>query len=573
MSSTQYTINRTSTSDNAFINFLKNGQKLWELGPTSDNNFHIRTYDTKSGITFMHDTNTIIINRDVTINGTLIVQSGGREFQYQNNGQLIPKSTTYTTRPDIIGNDKNNNQIFFERNGTNLWQLGPNYQCCGADFWLWNPKTSTNVFHSPINQDLINFVGKLQITGKLQVNNNTTFSKNIKPSVHITPPFITNINKKINIIDTMNINVPANQNSQLTFYLSEFKTGNLTTPFPFPRRNVETQTMMWELGPNYSCCGDTFWLWNQYMFNNVLQIPYDPSEPLYINGDVVVNGSVEHVTPVTSNVSDFPNYITTIDQKNWYLKPQTFTCPNNSYITDIKVNWGSFGSGMDSLNIVCSDGSTGNLGRPDISTPHSYSIKNSQGIKNITLYLGPNQVYSFNGLGLGVNGGHEKIFSCPSGEVINSISALNAYKATDHSYHYPYIAGFKFGCIQKPTVTPTVTHSVTPSVTPTVTQTFVDTSVSLVINTPIINILPSGATGSLSYTVTDNGTSYKKYLYYVNGFSYNQQFSKTLPYSFSNISNVTSNSTGMVVTVTLTSITFYPKSGNTYTGVVIIEGY
>lgn len=150
--------------------------------------------------------------------------------------------------------------------------------------------------------------------------------------------------------------------------------------------------------------------------------------------------------------SDFPDYLTTPDVKKWYLKPQTFTC-TSGYVTDITVNWGSYSSGMDSLNIKCSDGSTGSLGRSDIKTPHTYTIQNSSGISELTLYEGSNQIYSINGKGLGPNGGTAVTFTCPTGTVINQVSVLMPYKYSNYTYEYPYVAGFDFGCTQS-TVSP-----------------------------------------------------------------------------------------------------------------------
>ena len=180
---------------------------------------------------------------------------------------------------------------------------------------------------------------------------------------------------------------------------------------------------------------------------------------------------------------DFPGYLSAKDTKKWFLKPETFTCPSG-YITGITVNWGKvniirpeciiydkeieippgcygktnttelYETGMYKIDIICSDGTTGSLGHSKLSipssfiTPSSYTIQNPLGIKELTIYEGNNEIYSINGHGLGKKG-TAATFSCPTGNVINSISILQPYKYANYTYTYPFISGFNFGCVEQ----------------------------------------------------------------------------------------------------------------------------
>lgn len=416
---TQLFINRTKPNpyDLAFITFSENGEIIWDLGPTNNDNFHIRTHQTKSGITINYGTNDVIINRDVVVHGNITSSSTnenpsilGYIKSVLDQTGLIVKGEVKTKEQSIYGDNTENNQIFFERNGQTLYQLGPNYQCCGADFWLWNPNTGTNVLHFPINQYTLNITGNVYIAGTLKVLYNGFYSTT-KSNINITtPPKRDNIANSVKKVeDFLNINLNSNQNSQILFYLFN---GN------------NAPQLMWELGPNYSCCGRNFYLYNEYMKDNIIEIPYDVTQPITIYGNLSVTGNIQYTgSPYSAQVIEFPNFIS---------------------------------------------------GIPTSHIPPTRQITTNQ---------------------------------------------------------------------------------------------------SLAIDTGVVNILPNGATGFLSYTVPENGDSYKKFIYYFQNFSYSNSFTNNFLYRFSKIAEVTSNSAAIDTSHDLTSITFYPIAGVVYTGMVIVQGF
>lgn len=101
----------------------------------------------------------------------------------------------------------------------------------------------------------------------------------------------------------------------------------------------------------------------------------------------------------------------------------------------------------------------------------------------------------------------------------------------------------------------------------------ISTNQSVVIDTGIVGFLPNGASGYATYTIPENGASYKKFIYYFQNFSFNSAFTNGFLYHFSKIAEVTTNTTGMITSNSTTSITFYPQPGISYTGIIIVEGF
>jgi len=101
----------------------------------------------------------------------------------------------------------------------------------------------------------------------------------------------------------------------------------------------------------------------------------------------------------------------------------------------------------------------------------------------------------------------------------------------------------------------------------------IETVKPLDIKTGIVSVTPNGASGSLSYTVPENGTSYKKFMFYFDKFSFNNNFNIGFLYTFSKVAEITSDTVNIITSNDLTSITFYPIPGKSYDGVIVVEGY
>jgi len=106
----------------------------------------------------------------------------------------------------------------------------------------------------------------------------------------------------------------------------------------------------------------------------------------------------------------------------------------------------------------------------------------------------------------------------------------------------------------------------------TATQTF-----NASINPNISQSTLSGTTaGSVVYSMPFQGTSYKKFIAYANGYENDTTTAQsiTFPTAFSTVAGITYNSTGLTLTNSLTALTITaPNSATTYTGMIIVEGY
>jgi len=106
----------------------------------------------------------------------------------------------------------------------------------------------------------------------------------------------------------------------------------------------------------------------------------------------------------------------------------------------------------------------------------------------------------------------------------------------------------------------------------TATQTF-----NASINPNISQSTLTGATaGSIVYSMPFQGSSYKKFIAYANGYENDTTTSQsiTFPVAFSTIAEITYNNTTLTLSNSLTSLTISaPNSTTTFTGMIIIEGY
>jgi len=106
----------------------------------------------------------------------------------------------------------------------------------------------------------------------------------------------------------------------------------------------------------------------------------------------------------------------------------------------------------------------------------------------------------------------------------------------------------------------------------TATQTF-----NASINPNISQSTLSGTTaGSVVYSMPFQGSSYKKFIAYANGYENDTTTTQsiTFPVAFSTVADITFNNTGLTVGNNLTSLTISaPDSTNTYTGMIIVEGF
>jgi len=96
------------------------------------------------------------------------------------------------------------------------------------------------------------------------------------------------------------------------------------------------------------------------------------------------------------------------------------------------------------------------------------------------------------------------------------------------------------------------------------------------INPNISQSTLSGTTaGSVVYSMPFQGTSYKKFIAYANGYENNTTTSQsiTFPVAFSTVAGITYNSTGLTLTNSLTALTITGGNTTAYTGMIIIEGF
>jgi len=97
------------------------------------------------------------------------------------------------------------------------------------------------------------------------------------------------------------------------------------------------------------------------------------------------------------------------------------------------------------------------------------------------------------------------------------------------------------------------------------------------INPNISQSTLSGTTaGSIVYSMPFQGSSYKKFIAYANGYENDTTTSQsiTFPVAFSTVAAITFNNTELTVTNNLTSLTISaPNNTQLYTGLIIIEGF
>jgi len=106
----------------------------------------------------------------------------------------------------------------------------------------------------------------------------------------------------------------------------------------------------------------------------------------------------------------------------------------------------------------------------------------------------------------------------------------------------------------------------------TATQTF-----NASINPNISQSTLTGTTaGSIVYSMPFQGSSYKKFVAYANGYENDTTTAQTItfPTAFTNAPIISINSTGLTLSADTTTLTISaPNSTTTYTGWIIIEGY
>ena len=106
----------------------------------------------------------------------------------------------------------------------------------------------------------------------------------------------------------------------------------------------------------------------------------------------------------------------------------------------------------------------------------------------------------------------------------------------------------------------------------TATQTF-----NASINPNISQSTLSGTTaGSIVYSMPFQGSSYKKFIAYANGYENDTTTAQTItfPIAFSTVANIIFNNTQLALTNNLTTLTILaPNSITTYKGMIIVEGF
>jgi len=88
--------------------------------------------------------------------------------------------------------------------------------------------------------------------------------------------------------------------------------------------------------------------------------------------------------------------------------------------------------------------------------------------------------------------------------------------------------------------------------------------------------LSSTTAGSIAYSMPFINDNYKKFIAYANGYENDTATAQTIifPVAFSTVANITFNNTGLTLTTSLTTLTISaPNNTNTYTGMIVIEGF
>jgi len=104
----------------------------------------------------------------------------------------------------------------------------------------------------------------------------------------------------------------------------------------------------------------------------------------------------------------------------------------------------------------------------------------------------------------------------------------------------------------------------------------VNTNSSLNVNATTTTILAGTTAGSIVYSMPFQGSSYKKFIAYANGYENDTTTAQsiTFPVAFSTVAGITFNNTGLTLTSSLTALTISaPNSTTTYTGMIIVEGF
>jgi len=103
----------------------------------------------------------------------------------------------------------------------------------------------------------------------------------------------------------------------------------------------------------------------------------------------------------------------------------------------------------------------------------------------------------------------------------------------------------------------------------------ISTNGSLNVNATTTTLAGTTA-GSIVYSMPFQGSSYKKFIAYANGYENDTTTAQsiTFPVAFSSVAGITYNSTGLTLTNSLTALTISaPNSTTTYTGMIIVEGF
>ncbi len=90
------------------------------------------------------------------------------------------------------------------------------------------------------------------------------------------------------------------------------------------------------------------------------------------------------------------------------------------------------------------------------------------------------------------------------------------------------------------------------------------------------NTLTGTTAGSIVYSMPEQGSSYKKFIAYANGYENDTTTAQTItfPTAFTEPPVITTNTTGLTLSASTTTLTINaPDNTTTYTGWIIIEGY
>ncbi len=87
--------------------------------------------------------------------------------------------------------------------------------------------------------------------------------------------------------------------------------------------------------------------------------------------------------------------------------------------------------------------------------------------------------------------------------------------------------------------------------------------------------LAGSTAGSIVYSMPEQGSSYKKFIAYANGYENDTTTAQTItfPVAFTNAPAVVSAPSGLISSTSTTGITLTSGTTTTYTGWIIIEGY